>query len=100
MKNQTKQQITQAYDAYLDRATWIGKTPTPETIKQTHNVLNDMIFDMWMEYLVFTEGIANEVYEIPIEKMLEEMGAVGLVEGFCSYLQGAIDVAKEAEEKK
>ena len=95
MNKKTDEQIAQQYDAFLDRANWIGNTPSADVIKLTNDVLNDMIYDMWMEYLSFTEGIATEVYDIPVEKMLETMGAVSLVDGFCAYLKGALDVHNE-----
>tara|TARA_R110000772_G_scaffold222742_1_gene333187 strand:+ start:50 stop:364 length:315 start_codon:yes stop_codon:yes gene_type:complete len=100
MTTKTDEQIAQQYDAFLERANWIGNTPSADVIKLTHDVLNDMIYDMWMEYLSFTEGIATEVYDIPVEAMIEHMGAVSLVDGFCSYLKGALDVHNEVTLEK
>ena len=93
-----QEQITQAvidknYDTYLNQAGWLAKDPSPEVLKLTHGVTNDMLLSMWTEYLAFTEGIASEVYGIPVTDMLEEMGSIALIEGFMSYLQGALDVS-------
>ena len=97
MNTKTEEQIAQQYDAYLDRASWIGKSPSPEVMVFTHDVTNEMVLDIWMEYLAFTEGIATEVYDISIEALIEQMGSVALVNGFCGYLRGALDVYEESE---
>jgi len=96
-----QEKITQAvidknYDTYLNQAGWLAKDPSPEVLKLTHGVTNDMLLSMWTEYLAFTEGIATEVYGIPVTDMLEEMGSIALIEGFMSYLQGALEVYKES----
>jgi len=83
------------YDAFIARASWIKGTPSDKMLKLCHNVSNDMLLMMWTEYLTFTEGLATEVYEIELEKFLEEMGAIELVSGFVAYMQGALDVALE-----
>ena len=36
------------------------------------------------------------MYGIPVTDMLEEMGSIALIEGFMSYLQGALDVYRES----
>ena len=100
-----QEKITQAvidknYDTYLNEAGWLKKDPSPEVLKLAHGVTNDMLLSMWTEYLAFTEGIASEVYEISATDMLEQMGSIALIEGFMSYLQGALEVYKESLAEK
>lgn len=84
------------YDAFIARASWIKGTPSDKMLQLCHNVSNDMLLMMWTEYLTFTEGLVNEVYEVELEKFLEEMGAIELVSGFVAYMQGALEVYKES----
>ena len=86
------------YNNFIARANWVNGQPSDDMLKLCHNVSNDMLLMMWTEYLAFTEGLATEVYEIPLEKFLQEMGAHELVSGFVAYMQGALDVANEEKE--
>ena len=100
-----QEQITQAvidknYDTYLNQAGWLAKDPSPEVLKLTHGVTNEMLLSLWTEYLAFTEGIAVEVYGISPTEMLEKMGSIALLEGFMSYFQGAMEVYKESLAEK
>ena len=88
------------YDAFIAKANWVNGQPSDDMYKLCHNVSNDMLLMMWTEYLAFTEGLATEVYEMELEKFLEQMGALELVSGFAAYLQGAIDVAREEKTKE
>jgi len=96
----TMNEYQENYNNFIARANWVNGQPSDDMLKLCHSVSNDMLLMMWTEYLAFTEGLATEVYEIPLEKFLEEMGAMELVSGFAAYLQGAIDVAISEETKE
>lgn len=87
--------IKAKYDQYLDKASWLNQDPSPEVLSHTKDMTQQMIINMWLEYLAFTEGIAIDVYGIDPIDMLDHMGSMELTAGFCAYLQGALDVAKE-----
>ncbi len=87
--------IDTRWDTYLNEAGWLSNEASHGIKTKTGPVKNEMLLPMWYEFLAFQEGIARDVYDIEPCKMVEEMGSIALMQGFISYLQGALDVAEE-----